>query len=145
MLQSNSEDENELTDSPYSNSTITCNYYDNEQFLSKFGNTGSLSMLSFNIQSITAKFNEFEDFLSSLNKFTFDIICLQELWKMHNLDMFQLNSHHKLICKSRASNTQGGGVGIFINKNLKFKELPELSVFIDKVIETIFVEVELPN
>ena len=64
---------------------------------------------------------------------------------MHNANMFQLNSHHNLICKSRAATTQGGGVGIFVNKNLKFKELPELSIFIDKVIETIFIEVELPN
>ena len=102
-------------------------------------------MLSLNIQSITAKFDEFNDLIQSLDGFKFDVICLQELWKMHNPDLFNLNGYHKLLFKSRSANVQGGGVGIFVNNQLKVKNLPEYSIFIDKIIETIFIEIELPS
>ena len=102
-------------------------------------------MMSFNIQSISAKFNEFTDFLDSLGKFKFDIICLQELWKMCDPNLFNIDGYHSLIFKSRSNNKQGGGVGIFVNKQLKIKQLDEFSIFIDKVIESVLVEIELPN
>jgi len=37
------------------------------------------------------------------------------------------------------------GVGIFVKSNLKFKLLPEYSIFVDRIFETIFMEVILPN
>ena len=102
-------------------------------------------MLSLNIQSISSKFNEFHDFIQSFESFKFDVICLQELWKMYDPNMFSLNGYHSLFFKSRCNNVQGGGVGIFVNNQLKTTQLPELSTFIDKVIETIFIEIELPR
>ena len=102
-------------------------------------------MLSLNVQSISAKFNEINDFILSLDKFKFDIICMQELWKMHDSNMFVLNGYHNLFFKSRANGVQGGGVGIFVNSQLKVKQRHDLSIFIDKVIETIFLEIELPR
>ena len=56
-----------------------------------------------------------------------------------------LNGYHNLLFKSRCNNVQGGGVGIIINNQLKVTQLPELSTFIDKIIETIFIEIELPR
>ena len=102
-------------------------------------------MLSLNIQSITAKFDEFNDFLQSFEKFKFDVICLQELWRMHNPDIFHIDGYHELIFKSRSLNTQGGGVGIYVNNQLKVTNLPDYSIFIDKIVETVFVEIELPS
>jgi len=56
--------------------------------------------------------------------------------------MFQIEGYN-FIYKSRKTGVQGGGVGIYIRKDLKFKLVPEYSIFIDKVIETIFVEIEV--
>jgi len=72
----------------------------------------------------------------------FDVIALQELWSLHDPDMFQIEGYN-FIYKSRKTGVQGGGVGIYIRKDLKFKLVPEYSIFIDKVIETIFVEIEV--
>ena len=100
-------------------------------------------MLSFNIQSISSKFNEFQESINSLDPFKFDIICLQELWRIIDPSIFVLDGYHSLVFKSREQNVQGGGVGIFVNKHLKFTNLPEYSVFIDKVVETIFIEIAI--
>ena len=37
---------------------------------------------------------------------------MQELWKMHDSNMFVLNGYHNLFFKSRANGVQGGG-GVF--------------------------------
>ena len=140
-LNANSTDQ--IPDSPYDNCNISCEYYDSDQFIKKISKNKSLSMLSINIQSISAKFNEFQEFTSSLTNFKFDIICLQELWRMYDPTIFNLNGYHNMFFKSRIDNAQGGGVGIFVNNQLKVTQLPELSIFIDKVIETIFVEIEI--
>ena len=144
-LTSNSENDEDIFDSPYEGNTISCEYYDNAQFTSKFKNINNLSILSFNIQSLSAKFTEFDEFVHSFGKFKFDVICLQELWRLQNPDLFNLNGYHKLSFKSRNPNTQGGGVGIFVNQQLKVTQLPDYSIFIDKIVETIFIEIELPS
>ena len=144
-LKTNNSNDIDVNDSPYEGNAISCEYYDVVQFADKFKHSPNLSMLSLNIQSITAKFDEFNDLLQSLENFKFDVICLQEIWKMHNPDLFHLNGYHKLLFKSRTANVQGGGVGIFVNNQLKVKNLPEYSIFIDKIIETIFIEIELPS
>jgi len=97
-------------------------------------------MLSLNIQSISAKFNEFQEFLAN---FKFDVLCLQELWRMHDPAIFSLDGYHNMYFKSRHNNVQGGGVGIFVSNQLKVVQLPDISIFIDKVIETVFVEIEI--
>ena len=64
---------------------------------------------------------------------------------MHNPDIFHIDGYHELIFKSRSLNTQGGGVGIYVNNQLKVTNLPDYSIFIDKIVETVFVEIELPS
>jgi hypothetical protein len=43
------------------------------------------------------------------------------------------------------NNVQGGGVGIYIKEGIKFNLLPSMSVFVDRVLETIFVEIHPKN
>ena len=100
-------------------------------------------MLSLNIQSISAKFNEFQEFTNSLANFKFDVICLQELWRMQDPSLFSLDGYHNMFYKSRINNVQGGGVGIFVSNQFKAVKLTDISIFIDKVIETVFVEIEI--
>ena len=53
-----------------------------------------------------------------------------------------LSGYQKLVFRSRSNNVQGGGCGIFIKEGYKINLLSDLSVFIDRVIETQFVEIE---
>jgi exonuclease III len=74
-----------------------------------------------------------------------DIICLQELWQFPSVVDFNLNGYHPLIYTLRHNNVQGGGVGIFIKNCFKYTHLPGLSLFVDRVLESIFVEVQVNN
>jgi hypothetical protein len=143
----NQSDDNDDNDpfSPYDNCTINCETYDLPGFTSNFCCNKNISLMSLNIQSIAAKFNELEEFLTELSNKNCnpDVLCLQELWKMPNPEYFALENYQNLVYKSRSNNVQGGGVGIFVKNGLKFKILDKISIFIDKVIETFFIEIEL--
>ena len=73
-------------------------YYDIDKFhLLTNSKTDDFSILSSNIQSINAKFDELEIFLELLNtinfKFSITCICLQETWKSNNDDISQFSLH----------------------------------------------------
>ena len=99
------------------------------------------------VQSLPAKFSEFSLFITQLGmkKCNPDIICIQETWQLGDESLYNLQGYQKPCFKLRSSFTQGGGVGIYVKNLLPFKVLPNLSVFIDKVVETIFVEISLPK
>jgi hypothetical protein len=65
---------------------------------------------------------------------------LQETWKIFDQSHFTIEGYN-LEIKSRSKNTQGGGVGIYIKKGLRYNVLQESSIFIDKVFESLFIEV----
>jgi hypothetical protein len=70
------------------------------------------------------------------------IICVQELWQFPNTLSFSLPGFHPLEFKLRRNNVQGGGVGIYVKSNLKYTVLHDKSIFVDRIFESIFVEVE---
>jgi endonuclease/exonuclease/phosphatase family metal-dependent hydrolase len=137
----------DFDDSPYAEMVSSSTYVDESDLCSKFKNNfnaNNLSVMSLNIQSINAKFNSLSEFIFSLNNnsCTPDIICLQELWQFPNNMSFYLSGYHPLQYKLRRHN-QGGGVGIFIKDTFKFTVLPEKSIFVDRVYESIFTKIEL--
>ena len=133
--------------SPYGDCTVSCDYMDEDQFIVKYKNTSNMSILSMNVQSLQSKFSELTDFIDQLciNDCQPDIIALQELWIINDPDILSLKGYHKLVYKSRSNKTQGGGVGFYIAEKLKFKVRLDLSFFIDKIYETVFIEVILPR
>ena len=70
-----------------------------------------------------------------------NVICLQEIWQIQQNTSFKLDGYHELIYKTRANCVQGGGVGIYIKDGTKFCILHNLSVFHDRVLESLFVEI----
>jgi exonuclease III len=104
----------------------------------------NFSVLSVNIQSLPAKFNEFQEFINSLQVKNAhpNVICLQEIWKLANSDMYTLKGYHPLVFKTRANNVQGGGVGLYVRSELNFSVLAVQSIFIDCIFESIMVEIE---
>ena len=132
-------------DSPYSNLDVQCNYFDESKFVSTYSKTDKFSIFSLNIQSLPAKFHEFQELIQNfqVNKCEPDVICLQETWQIVDSSSLLLNDYNPLECKLRSNSVQGGGVGIYVKKNLKFSVLQDKSIFIDRIFESLFVEVWL--
>ena len=138
----NDNSDDTVDDSPYANIDLKCDYFTEDEFIEQFGSNTGLSYLSLNIQSLAAKFDDFCEFIQEFSNknFYFDIIPLQEVWKIHDPDVFRIDGYQELVFKSRL-NIQGGGVGFYIKDGIRFKVLEELSFFEDKVIETLFIEI----
>lgn len=138
-----------LNDEPihslYDDISVKCGYFDEQEFIDKFEKNTNFSVLSWNIQSLPSKFTEFQDNLDLYHSrgFQFDVIALQEIWTIHDEDLMKIKGY-TFIFKQRTNGT-GGGVGIYIRDSIKFKLLPQFSIFIDRIIETISVELELEN
>jgi len=148
FLQSlkNTTDDEFLSNSPYDTSIFDTIYVNPLEFSAHPISCSSLKIMSFNIQSLSAKFADFVELLSILDSKNAlpDIICLQEIWQIMPYMNFQLNGYHPLCYKSR-THAQGGGVGIYVKSNLTYKLLPECSVFVERIYESIFIEVALQN
>lgn len=119
-------DETFLIESGYIEPSILTN------FLSKYSN--NFTVLSLNIQSLNAKFNELCIFLSNLNHcgFFFSAICLQETWitdLKHGYDLLSLPNYHTIPLK--ASVSSHGGLVTYLHKDFNYKkrELYSTSAF----------------
>ena len=135
----------EFSDSPYDNPSINCTYLDENEFASRPNPPGDLSIFSVNIQSISSKFSELSQFIHNLSSTDSapDVICLQELWNFPSDASFKLNGYHPLVYTLRHNNTQGGGVGIYIKTKFSFNLVPEFSIFLDRIFESIVVEINV--
>ena len=78
--------------------------------------------MSIIIQSITSKFSELLQMINTMSTYITqpDVICLQEIWRFPDTVSFFLPGYHPFIYKQR-NFAQGGGVGLFIKLNLKYK------------------------
>jgi len=98
--------------------------------------------LSINIRSIQSKFAELLDLVAGLkeNNCLPDVIALQEIWRFPEQCKFNIPGYQKFIYRQRV-NSQGGGVGLFIRIGIQFVLDPILSVFHERVYETIVGEI----
>ena len=148
LFINNSQESNLTDDSPYSNLELSCNYIDETAFVKKYNTSNNFSYLSLNIQSLSSKFNDFNEFINNLthNNCSPNIILLQEIWRINDASHYNLNNYHPLQFKCRHNNIQGGGVGLYIKDNLRFNVLYDKCIFIDRVFESIFAEIWIaPN
>jgi exonuclease III len=139
----NNSDDDDFLSSPYDDIANNSIYLDEYTYHSNFKNCNDLSMLTFNIQSLPAKFSEFSEFIALMtnNNCAPDIICLQELWQFPNSVNFKLKGYHPLLYTLRRNNVQGGGVGIYVKEKFQYTVIEGLSLFVDRILESIFVEV----
>jgi exonuclease III len=138
----------DYSESPYDACNISSTYTTEYDFIKLKNVKNQVSVMSFNIQSISAKFQEFFNFIVLLraNNCEPDVICLQELWQFPSDVNFSLPGYHPLVYELRKGGVQGGGVGIYVKDIYSFCLLPKLSIFHDRLFESIFCEVSLnPN
>ena len=139
-----SNDDQDISYSPYENMQYLCTYLDEIQFCNNYRNTSNLSVFSLNIQSLPAKFSKFSEFINCLQKNSCspDIICLQEIWRFPVTVSFLLNGYQPIIQKQRKF-AQGGGIGIYVKNGLKFKILESFSIFSERILETLSIEIAI--
>ena len=122
LSQIHADDENKSdfvsSNSPYDLSEILCTYMSETELICHPKFFVQPSVLSINIQSLSAKFAEFRESILSFsrNNCAPDIICLQEIWRIHDSTIFNIDGYHHLVYKSRSNNVQGGGGGHLCEK-----------------------------
>jgi exonuclease III len=82
--------------------------------------------------------------LMNLNNCSPDVICVQELWHIPDNVNYVLPGYHPLVRTLRNS-AQGGGVGIYVKLCFKFSLLHSKSIFIERIFETIVIELEISH
>ena len=137
----------EFSDSPYHNHNVLCSYIDESKFTSTYKNSNNFSYMSLNIQSLPAKYTEFNELICNLNVNCCapDIIALQEIWQIQDPAIFPMPNYNLIEYKCRRNNVQGGGVGFYFKKGVRFNILEDKCIFIDRIFESIFAEIWLPT
>ena len=98
--------------------TRRSSYYDLDSFHKLTSSTNKcFSILSTNIQSINAKFNELEAFVEDLGKhnFKFSVICLQETWLSDNDDLCLFLCQVMTVCHRGKHCSGKGGLIIYVD------------------------------
>ena len=106
--------------SPYSNLNLSCTYLELEKLPDI--NNSKFNVVSLNIQSLPAKFNEFTDFISQFSDADScpDVICLQETWNIIDNSAFPLINYHPLETNLRRD-ARGGGCRHLCKKSFIFQ------------------------
>ena len=120
-----------------------CSYLEPSQVKKMNGLTSGLRILHANIHSIPNKIDEFKKLLNTLkcNDMTIDIILLCETF-INDKNKNQCFIENYQIIEEHRSTKKQGGVAIYINNKLKYKERPDLKIFKEGQFEACFVEIE---
>ena len=127
------------------NQLLECTYYTEKTFTEKYYKTNDLIFLSANVQSLGSKFTSLLSFLDNLKvkKCMPDIFALQEVWEVEK-DFYGIEGYN-FFCNSRTKGKKGGGASIYINRNFNSTVLKNESLFIENILESIAVKVEIPT
>ena len=111
---------------------INCKYYDEQSLINSLSTCKLPLAISINIQRLSSKFDKLQELISTFesNKVYFDVLAIQETWGIKDLKSLSLQSYHDLVFKSR-SLSRGGGIGFYINKNLKLKLLMNIQLLMN--------------
>ena len=128
------EDENPLLNN--------CQYYE-AQDLGNISEKYNLRVLQLNIRSLPNKIDQLTDLLRTLkeNNQEVDLILLCETF-INDVNLMQCTLSNYYFEEIHRKNKSGGGVGIFINKRLKYKSRSDITIFNEGIFESIFLEIK---
>ena len=107
-------------------------YYDIDKF-SEIAKTrlNDFSILTTNIESLNAKFDELLIHITELKKinFTYSVICLQETWlrEMDDTSLFNIDGYN-LISQGKSCGNKGG-LAIYINNRFDYEITMNLNIY----------------
>ena len=83
------------------------------------------------------------------NNFKLSVVAVQEVWNVPPGTSFDLPGYKPLFYKIRdpsgLSTNAGGGVGLWVDEDLEYEEIKELSVFMPHFFESQFIKVKTGN
>lgn len=116
-----------------------CKYFDIDSFNKLcLANKTGFTIFHHNSRSLIKNFNDITTFISLLSN-DFSIIGFTETWfNNRSSPLTHLNNY--TLVENHRDERRGGGVCLFVNNNICFKERLDLSIF-NESIESIFIEV----
>lgn len=116
-----------------------CYYYTDDQFNSTIKNENKISIIHFNCRSMYANFHNIKHYLSQFKQ-PFNLIAISETWINSDRGMdFEIEGY-ELTCINR-ENKNGGGVALYVDKNLNYKVVEEMSTVVDNLLECVTIEI----
>ena len=130
-------------DSPLLNN---CCYSDPDEIVLLEKENAKLKVLHLNVRSLPDKIHHIDDLLRTLKqrKYEIDLILLCETF-ITDKNLYRCSLSNYAFEEIHRKTKIGGGVGIFINKKLKYKLRSDLSIFDEGIFESVFVEVFSKN
>ena len=119
----------------------TCYYFNNIIYIKD----SAPFLFHFNCGSLVSKFDDLENYISSLT-YQFDVIALCETWLKAdtNLALYQLNDYYMYrldrVCR------KGGGVAIYVKNTLKHRLFNQMTYAVNDLLECLSIElIDLSN
>ena len=94
--------------------------------------------MSLNIRSLNKNFEQLKQIAT---EFKTDIIALSEIWNP-DTKALKIPNYHEIIAKSRP-HTKGGGVGLYLTKNIKYERHTEINNLKLQKLELIGVKIKI--
>ena len=125
--------------------TYESNYYSHENVSTILKQKGSFHILSLNIQSIHAKFNNLSIFINGLlqQKFEFSAICLQETWLSSEADLSLLQLENYNCIHQGKHSSEHGGLIIYLHKKYDYQIINDNKY--SNIWECLSVKIGNPN
>ena len=118
-------------------------YYSEKEFKAFSDNqnmNNDFSIIHFNVRSLKANYDTLALCLTKLN-FSFKVIGLTETWLNDDIaDSYELNNYNH-IHRYREDQV-GGGVSLYLNSNLVYKERQDIESYFMSSAEAVFVETD---
>uniref|UniRef100_A0A8C6M161 Reverse transcriptase domain-containing protein n=1 Tax=Nothobranchius furzeri TaxID=105023 RepID=A0A8C6M161_NOTFU len=125
----------------FNNEIHECNYYNEEQFNIKMKSENSLTIAHFNSRSLYANFDAIKEYIAQFKK-PFTVIAISETWITHkkegNFELYGYDFIHQDRIRKK-----GGGVALYIDKNLNYKKVEMMTTTIEGVMECVTVEISM--
>ena len=141
----NSDLDPDLNNQNYASSASYCNYETAEDLNGVIGgnNLISFSLFHLNARSLVKNQDALAHLLANINH-KFSVLAITETWvKESNVNDLSFEGYN--FVSNHRANRIGGGVGLFIDQNFSYKILPKFNVSDGNIIESLFVEIFIPQ
>ena len=131
----------DVVDLDFGNDFIdNCDYLDNDELKDIKITKNDLSILQLNIRGLINKQIELSKILNTSNKKKIDVVILSETW-LNNTSIAKVTIPGYDFVGEHRINKKGGGVGILINSELKYKVRDDLKIT-SEIFENCSIEIK---
>lgn len=115
-----------------------CHYYTDEQFNSSIKTEQQSSIIHFNSRILYANFHSIKHYLKQLKQH-FNITAITETWinsekgSDFEIEGYEMSSINRV-------NKSGGGVTLYVDKDLNYKVVEKMSMVVDNLLECVTIE-----